>query len=63
MEVDSFPYDSLLDIDKLNDFKDNLINHLLEIKCIELEPNKKAYRISWPFYVCVVKRKKPHRDH
>ena len=59
----NFSYDSKIDIDKLNDLKDDFLNCLKENGCIELEPDKKAYRIVWPFYVCVHKRKKIRRDH
>lgn len=58
-----FSYDTLIDIDKLNALKDDLLNCLKENGCIVLEPDKKAYRIVWPFYVCVHKREKIRRDH
>ena len=59
----NFGYDNLIDIDKLNALKDDLLNCLKENGCIELEPDKKAYKIVWPFYVCVHKREKIRRDH
>ena len=57
-EINSFQYDGKIDIKNLNEFKDDFIKYLLDNNCIELEPDKKAYKIIWPFHVCVVKREK-----